>query len=121
MVDSATEGRYPRPSTARTWYLPLTSSARKGELGYQVMRDAVRFPCRAPQADWARAVIAWAAERTGQTTPYERALRADPFFDDLVWQKNRKQIHAVLEMPEPEQRAWYAHGLGAACAKGKNA
>ncbi|MFG3198307.1 hypothetical protein ACGFYT_19435 [Streptomyces sp. NPDC048208] len=121
VVDTSTEGRYPRPSTAKTWYVPLTTSARKGELGYQVMRDAVRFPCRAPQADWARAVLAWAAERTGQTTPYERALRADPFFNDLIWQKDRKQIDAVLELPESGQRAWFAHGLDAACTKGKTA
>ncbi|MGW3110859.1 DUF7224 domain-containing protein [Streptomyces sp. NPDC001091] len=121
VIDTATQGRYPQPSSAKTWYVPLTSSARKGELGYQVMRDAVRFPCRAPQQNWARAVLAWAAERTGQTTPYEKALRADPFFDDLIWQKDRKQIDKVLQLPESGQRTWFAHSLDAACAKGRTA
>ncbi|MET8130216.1 hypothetical protein ABZV67_45345 [Streptomyces sp. NPDC005065] len=121
VVDTAVEGRYPERSSAKIWHVPLTASARRGDLGYQVMRDAVRFPCRAPQQDRARAVLAWAAERTGQMTPYEKTLRADPFFNDLIWQKDRKQIDTVLALPESGQRAWFARGLDAACVKGKTA
>lgn len=81
------------------------------------MRHAVRFPCRTPQQDRARVLLAWAAERTGQTTVYEKALRADPFFDSLLWQKDRKQVDKLVELPESGQRAWFAHGLHAACAE----
>ncbi|WP_431951783.1 hypothetical protein [Actinacidiphila sp. bgisy167] len=118
VVDTAVEGRYPERSSARVWHVPLTASARRGDLGYQVMRNAVRFPCRAPQQAWVRVVLAWAAERTGQTAPYEKALRADPFFNTVIWQKDRKQVATVLDLPESGQRAWFAHGLDAACAKG---
>lgn len=121
VTDTAAEGRYPKRSSATVWHVPLTASARRGDLGYQVMRDSVRFPCRTPRQEWSRVVIGWAAERTGHTERFEKALRADPFFNARVWQKDRQQVDRVLAQPEPKQRAWYADSLRAACAEGKSA
>lgn len=120
VTDTAAEGRYPERSSATVWHVPLTASARRGDLSYQVMRHSVRFPCRTPRQEWSRVVIAWAAERTGHTARYEKALRADPFFNSRIWQQDRRQVDTALALPEPGQRTWFADGLRAACAQGVN-
>ena len=118
VADSLPRGGGDTRSTANRWEVPLTEAERRGDLGYQVVRTAVRFPCAAPEPTNRRLVLGWAADKAGQSKTFARILAEDPSIEEKERQEFGAALGTILGQSEAEQKRWYTATIQQACAEG---
>ncbi|MBU7599090.1 hypothetical protein JGS22_016110 [Streptomyces sp. P38-E01] len=115
--DSLGRGDGTKVSGSR-WELPLTDAERRGDLGYQVVRAAVRFPCAEPDPMSRRLALGWAADRADQSESFARVLAEDPHLDSARREEVAGSLGTVLGQSAEDQKRWYRTTLTQACTVG---
>ncbi|MGY3681980.1 hypothetical protein [Streptomyces sp. TE33382] len=111
ITDSFTAIRYPQPSTATAWHIPLAP----GTARYQVARAAVRFTCEAPATGLARQAYYWVSRKVGEGDTYLWRLAAEPDFTARSRDTLRARVDEVLGMSARDQTGWFRRTVAAAC------
>ncbi|MFC9259650.1 hypothetical protein ACFT25_07490 [Streptomyces hydrogenans] len=121
IVDARTDGRSPQASTARVWRTGLSQGERSGNVRFEVVRSALRYPCRHPDLVTAQVLGMWAAEVTGEESANAERIRREPElkrFSDAEWSRIRDAVATVRRTSPAQQGAWFERTLSQACAKG---
>ncbi|MFD9886990.1 hypothetical protein ACFWZT_36640 [Streptomyces alboflavus] len=117
--DSVVNGVHPRPSTRSTWWLPLTTSQREATTRYQVLSQAVRFPCASTTDEVAsRSATLWAAGNIGEQRRYLKGQREElAQFDNgaEVIALIQERVAKVRRSSAAAQASWYEGELARAC------
>ncbi|MER5973918.1 hypothetical protein ABT112_30110 [Streptomyces sp. NPDC002055] len=108
--DTLNDGRFSVRSTARTWHVPLTVIADKGNSRYQFALSAVRFPCRRPDPFTGAVVQAWVARVTDEGAAYRKTTKPQ--------QGVEAEVARVAAMSVPEQAKWFRNSLVEGCERG---
>ncbi|MCK1795755.1 hypothetical protein MTQ01_06970 [Streptomyces sp. XM4193] len=116
VTDTLVDGRYPRESTHSVWRLALTEGRRDGLMRYQLVRQAVAFPCAKPDVHSSRMVVGWAAAAAGEQRTFGDLLGRDPFFDASEQRALEEELSSVRKKSSEEQRDWYRTTRDAACS-----
>lgn len=119
VTDQLASGRFWKKSSAEEWYIPLTSAVERGSVRYQVMLEAVRFPCERPDPATAHAALLWAASVTGQVDGYEKRTVATIRSEKAQRAEKQAQdmVRSALKEPDQVQGAWFRKTLVDACGR----
>ncbi|MBA2949276.1 hypothetical protein [Streptomyces himalayensis] len=119
ITDRVVDGRFSRPSTAKSWRLPLTAAAERGSVRFQTLGAAVRFPCTRPDFAAARPAMLWAAEVTHLSDSYRKwvSQQGEPATDDTAgsWADTQKVVAKTRLLPVEQQAQWFAKIINNAC------
>lgn len=118
VTDSLPDSGGARSSTSERWQIPLTDAESQGDLGYQVVRAAVRFPCAEPDPTSRRLALGWAADKAGESKTFARVLADDPFIDERQRTEVGTELGTVLGKSDAEQKRWYEKTVKQACTAG---
>ncbi|GGR86806.1 hypothetical protein GCM10010252_26860 [Streptomyces aureoverticillatus] len=123
--DSVINGARSRPSTSDTWWIPLTTSQREATTRYQMLTQAVRFPCtRTTDEVASRSAMLWAAQHTGEEKRYLKGQREElAQFDngDEVFALIKERVATVRRSSTAAQASWYQSELRRACGDARRA
>ncbi|MEU6513598.1 hypothetical protein [Streptomyces sp. NPDC046978] len=117
MSDQMVNGRQPKASTSRIWYLNLTYADHSGDVAYEVMQAAVRFPCTRVDPVKGREAMLWAATVTNQQATFNKRDAQISRTAEARRAQNeaRAAVSDVLTKPDVEQGRWFRSSLSEAC------
>ncbi|NGO70879.1 hypothetical protein [Streptomyces boncukensis] len=120
--DNIVNGVHPRSSTKGTWWLPVTSSQRKGTTRYEVVKQAVHFPCkRTTDIVASRSAMLWASGTVGEGKRYLKWQRGEMLQfanGDKVLGLVEKRVAEVRRTSRAAQASWFRGELRRACGDG---
>ncbi|MEW5625888.1 hypothetical protein AB1388_04815 [Streptomyces hydrogenans] len=121
IIDARTDGRTSQPSTAKVWRSGLSQGERSGNVRFEVMRSALRYPCMNPDLRTAQVLGMWAAAVTGEEAANAKRIQREPQLKNIPaaeWSRIRDEVTEVRRMPAARQGAWFERTLTHACTKG---
>lgn len=118
ITDSILDGRYPRPSTASAWRLPLSDTGDAATLRFELAQLVAMPRCDAPDRAAEQQLTLWIGT-VARTQKAALAREQQEAFTPEQRDSLEQAAHAVVDIekrPLAAQGAWYASTRQRACA-----
>lgn len=118
VIDSISDGRYPKRSTENTSRVALSRGLAQKDLRFRAVKALVAFPCEKPDPAKRREVLLWGAMTAGEEKAFRNEMSSSgESFDQSATNNSgvRLAVAQVRKMPAEAQAAWFKRTLEVAC------